>query len=49
MTFETVTFDATERIATITLNRPDRLNTIVPHRCRMSSRRRSIEPRWIPR
>jgi enoyl-CoA hydratase len=30
VTFETVTFHATERIATVTLNRPDRLNTIVP-------------------
>ncbi len=30
MTFETLLYDVGDRIATITLNRPDRLNTIVP-------------------
>jgi enoyl-CoA hydratase len=30
MKFETLTYDAVDGVATITLNRPDRLNTIVP-------------------
>ena len=30
MPYETLLYDVTDRIATITLNRPDRLNTIVP-------------------
>jgi enoyl-CoA hydratase len=30
MSFQTLLYDATDAIATITLNRPDRLNTIVP-------------------
>jgi enoyl-CoA hydratase len=30
MTFETLTYDVADHVATITLNRPERLNTIVP-------------------
>jgi hypothetical protein len=30
MKFETLIYDVGDRIATITLNRPERLNTIVP-------------------
>jgi enoyl-CoA hydratase len=30
MSFETLTYDVADHVATITLNRPDRLNTIVP-------------------
>ena len=30
MTYETLLYDAAEGVATLTLNRPERLNTIVP-------------------
>ena len=30
MSYETITYDVSERIGTITFNRPDRLNAISP-------------------
>ena len=38
--FETILYSSRGRIATITLNRPEQLNTIVPHAGRGRTRRR---------